>query len=123
MVAVSDETPTPSRELLTAQGNAIARQQSAAAGMAARTMRTALSNGRWQRLQRGVYAAFSGDPARETVLWAALLRAGPGAVLSHPTAAERHGLIDEPSQVITITVPASRSPARVKIPGVIIHRS
>ena len=71
-------------------------------------MRTRVRSGRWQRLQRGVYAAFSGDPARETVLWAALLRAGPGAVLSHQTAAERHGLIDEPSSVITITVPASR---------------
>jgi hypothetical protein len=57
------------------------------------------------------------------VLWAALLRAGPGAVLSHQTAAEQHGLIDEPSAIITITVPASRHPAQVKIPGVIIHRS
>jgi hypothetical protein len=70
-----------------------------------------------------VYAAFSGDPAREAVLWAALLRAGPGAVLSHQTAAERHGLIDEPSPVITITVPVSRHPAQVRIPGIVIHRS
>jgi very-short-patch-repair endonuclease len=44
-------------------------------------------------------------------------------VLSHQTAAERHGLIDKPSPVITITVPASRHPAQVKIPGVVIHRS
>ena len=86
-------------------------------------MRSRVRSGRWQRLQRGVYAAFSGEPTRETVLWAALLRAGPGAVLSHQTAAERHGLIDEPSPLITITVPASRHPARVKIPGVVIHRS
>ena len=57
------------------------------------------------------------------MLWAALLRAGPDAVLSHWTAAERHGLIDEPSSVINITVPASRHPAQVRIPGVIIHRS
>ena len=86
-------------------------------------MRNWASSGRWQRLQRGVYATFSGEPLRETVLWAALLRAGPGAVLSHQTAAERHGLIDEPSPVIVITVPASRSPARTPIPGVVIHRS
>jgi very-short-patch-repair endonuclease len=70
-----------------------------------------------------VYAAFSGEPARETMLWAALLRAGPDAVLSHLTAAERHGLIDEPSSVVTITVPAARHPGQVKIPGVVIHRS
>jgi len=86
-------------------------------------MRNRVRDGRWQRLQRGVYATFSGEPLRETVLWAALLRAGPGAVLSHQTAAERHGLIDEPSPVIVITVPASRSPARTPIPGVVIHRS
>jgi very-short-patch-repair endonuclease len=86
-------------------------------------MRSKLDGERWQRLQRGVYATFSGDPARETMLWAALLRAGPDAVLSHQTAAERHGLIDEPSPLIVITVPASKRPARVKVPGVLIHRS
>ena len=121
---VSAELPPPSRELLTGQGNVIARRQSANSGIAARTMRTAVGNGRWQRLQRGVYAAFSGDPGRETMLWAALLRAGPDAVLSHQTAAERHGLTDGPSPVIVITVPASRHPGRrARIPGLVIHRS
>jgi very-short-patch-repair endonuclease len=116
--------PSPqARELLAAQGKAIARRQGAAAGMGPRVMRGRVDSGHWQRLQRGVYAAFSGDPARETMLWAALLRAGPGAVLSHQTAAERHGLIDEPSSLITITVPASKRPARAKISGLVIHRS
>jgi very-short-patch-repair endonuclease len=113
----------PFSQCLEAQAAAIARRQGQDMGVDPETMRTRVRSGRWQRLQRGVYAAFSGDPARETVLWAALLRAGPGAVLSHQTAAERHGLIDEPSPVITITVPASRHPAQVKIPGVAIHRS
>jgi hypothetical protein len=113
----------PSPQYLEVQGAAIARRQGADVGIDPETMKTRVRSGRWQRLQRGVYAAFSGDPARETILWAALLRAGPGSVLSHQTAAERHGLIDEPSSVITITVPASRSPARVKIPGMVIHRS
>jgi very-short-patch-repair endonuclease len=117
------EPPPLSRELLTVQGNAIARRQSVYSGMDPLTMRTRVRNGRWQRLQRGVYAAFSGEPSRETVLWAALLRAGPGAVLSHQTAAERHGLIDEPSSLITITIPASKRPARAKISGLVIHRS
>jgi len=108
---------------LASQADAIARRQSPVACIRPDTMRNRLRSGRWQRLQRGVYAAFSGDPARETVLWAALLRAGPDAVLSHHTAAERHGLLDEPSSLISITVPASRHPAQVKIPGIIIHRS
>src|ERR1700729_1139618 len=113
----------PFSQCLEAQRAAIARRQGKDVGVDPETMRIRVRSGRWQRLQRGVYAAFSGDPARETVLWAALLRAGPGAVLSHQTAAERHGLIDKPSPLITITVPASRHPAQVKIPGVIIHRS
>ena len=107
-----------------AQADAIARRQGAVAGIDPDTMRNRVRSGRWQRLQWGVYASFSGEPSRETMLWAALLRAGPDAVLSHHTAAERHGLIDGPSALITITVPAARHPGRwMKIPGVVIHRS
>jgi hypothetical protein len=117
------DIPPEARQLQVSQGELIARSQSARSGVAPHTMRNRTLSGRWQRLQRGVYATFSGDPSREKVLWAALLRAGPGAVLSHLTAAERHGLLDKPSAVISITVPASRSPARVKISGIVIHRS
>jgi hypothetical protein len=120
---MSAELPSPSQELLVGQGYALARRQSASCGIGPRAMRSKVSSGRWQRLQRGVYATFSGEPTRETVLWAALLRVGPDAVLSHHTAAERHGLVDEPSSIISITVPASRHPAQTKIPGVVIHRS
>jgi hypothetical protein len=105
------------------QADTVARFQSEEASIAPYTMRNKVRSGRWQRLQRGVYATFSGEPSREAALWAALLRAGPGAVLSHQTAAERHCLIDKPTPVISITVPLSRSPARAKIPGVVIHRS
>jgi hypothetical protein len=108
---------------LPAQAAAIARRQSQLVGIDPDTMRNRVRSGRWQQIHRGVYATFSGEPLRETVLWAALLRAGPDAVLSHQTAAERHGLIDELSPVISIMVPASRHPAQVKIPGVVVHRS
>ncbi len=117
------ELPAPGRKLLLVQGNAIGHRQSTTSGITRDTMRSQVRGGRWQRLQRGVYAAHSGEPTRETMLWAALLRAGPGATLSHQTAAERHGLTDKPSALITITVPARRHPAQVKIPGVVIHRS
>jgi len=115
--------PSQHRELLAAQGKAVARRQSSATRIDPETMRNWVRSGRWQRLQRGVYATFSGEPTRDTVLWGALLRAGPGAVLSHQTAAERHGLIDEPSALLTITVPVSRHPAQAKIQGIVIHRS
>jgi very-short-patch-repair endonuclease len=117
------EPPAPARELLAVQRSAVARRQAANCDVGPRTMRSRVRSGRWQRLQRGVYATFSGEPPRETLLWAALLRAGPDAVLSHHTAAERHGLIDEPSSIISITVPASKRPVRVRIPGIVVHRS
>ena len=117
------DMPDRSVDLPGLQGGAVARRQATGAGIAPYTIRSRVRSGRWQRLQRGVYASFSGEPTRETTLWAALLRAGPGAVLSHQTAAERHGLTDEPSSLIVITVPLSRTPTRAKIPGVVIHRS
>jgi hypothetical protein len=67
---------------------------------------------------------FTGDVSRQAKLWAAILRAGPGATLSHETAAEVHGLTDKPKSQIHISVPAQRNPSRLRrIPGVIIHRS
>jgi Transcriptional regulator, AbiEi antitoxin len=118
-----NDLPDQSVAFLAIQGGAIARRQAEGVGIAPYTIRSRVRSGRWQRLQRGVYASFSGEPTRETALWAALLRAGPGAVLSHQTAAERHGLTNEPSPLIVITVPLSRTPTRAKIPGVVIHRS
>ena len=56
-------------------------------------MQAKLDSGRWRRLHSGVYAAFTGPPDRAPVLWAAVLGAGPRAVLSHQTAAELHGLL------------------------------
>lgn len=111
-------------ELLAAQDGAIARRQAAALGLDTERIRNRARGGRWQHEYRGVYLAFSGTASREATLWAALLRAGPDAVLSHNTAAERHGLIDDLSELIHVMVPASRHPARhAKIPGVVIHRS
>src|SRR5262245_24258529 len=57
-------------------------------------------------------------------MWAAISRAGRGAMLSHETAAEIQGLSSQPSSLIHITVPTRRRPAqRAEIAGVVIHRS
>jgi hypothetical protein len=64
-------------------------------------------SGRWRQIHPGVYATFSGDLTRRTRLWAAVLSAGPGAALSHETAAELHRLADKPAEPIHITVPAA----------------
>jgi hypothetical protein len=54
-------------------------------------------------------------------LWAAVLSAGPGAVLSHQTAAELAGLNGGPSDVIHVTVPSNRRVTRTQ--GIVIHLS
>ncbi len=74
---------------------------------------------RWQRLQVGVYAVFSGPVPHRARLWAAVLRAGNGAALSHQSAAELDGLTDKPSSPIHVTIPASRRAIAVK--GTIVH--
>ena len=102
----------------------VARRQAAELGISVEAMRHRVRSAEWQRLQRGVYATFSGGSPRETQLWAALLRVGPNAVLSHQTAAELYGMLKQPSPVIHLTVPAASHPARYgKIPGLVVHRS
>lgn len=55
------------------------------------------------------------------MLWAAVLYAGPGAMLSHRTAAELTGLADSPRELVHVTVPADRRVSRE--PGIVIHLS
>jgi very-short-patch-repair endonuclease len=72
-------------------------------------------------MHRGVYATFSGEPPRIAVLWAAVLSAGRGAMLSYRTAAELAGLSDAPSELIHVTVPSDRRVVRPA--GIVIHTS
>jgi len=112
------------RELLREQDGVLSIAQAGEAGTSAESVRNQLRYGRWQRLQRGVYGTFTGSPTRLADLWAAVMRAGPDAVLSHQTAAELHGLLSGPGPVIHLTVPHGSNPARHgPIPGVVIHRS
>ena len=118
------ELPPECQDVTAGQASVIASWQAKQAGLGAETLKNRVRYGDWQRLQRNVYATFTGTPTREAQLWGALLRAGPHAVLSHFTAAERHGLLTEPSPAIHVTVPSGSNPARRgKIPGVVIHRS
>lgn len=106
------------------QSGVVACWQAPRLGLTANEVRERLRYGDWQRLHHGVYATFTGRPDREAQLWGALLRAGPVAVLSHHTAAERHGLLPRPSAAIHVTVGSRNNPARNrKIPGVVVHRS
>jgi hypothetical protein len=73
------------REPACRQAGVISRQQLLAAGLTSQMIATRLERGRWQQLHWGVYAVFTGPPPRAAWLWAAVLRAGPGAVLKLAT--------------------------------------
>jgi hypothetical protein len=100
-------------ELLDFQSRIVGRQQAVRYGVSRAAVARRTKSGACQRV-----------PSREARLWVALLRVGPGAVLSHETAADVHRLIDKPAPKIHVTVPAARNPARRSpIRGVIIHAS
>jgi very-short-patch-repair endonuclease len=114
------DLPDRCQRLLRLQRGVIATWQADYAGLSVAAMTNLVRTGRWCRLHRGVYAAFTGEPPRDAVLWAAVLRAGPRSLLSHETAAETYGL-KKPSRLIHVTVPDMQRlrPTR----GLTIHRS
>jgi hypothetical protein len=107
-------------QLAAAQDGLVSRSQARRLGWTDEAIAGALASHRWQRVFRGVYATFSGPLPWATRLRAALLRAGPGAVASHETAAALHGLREpDPGETIEVTVAADR---RVRgEPGLRIH--
>jgi len=113
--------PAVPGDLARNQAGVVTRSQALASGLTKANIQANLRSGRWRRIFTGVYATFNGPLPRRSLLWAAALKAGDGAALSHETAAELAGLVDRPAGCVHVTVPASRTPFR--IPGVVIHRS
>jgi very-short-patch-repair endonuclease len=116
------QLPQEAGRLVRRQAGVITRAQAMAAGLTRHAVYARLASGRWQRLHAGVYAAYSGPPARESQLWAAVLGARPGAVLCHQTAAELHGLL-EPRKGVAIHVMARRGSIVTLMSGVVVHYS
>ncbi len=122
------QLPDDCTRLLDAQHGVIARWQAPAVNLCRAVIDGQLRSGRWRPLYRGVYATYTGAPPRASILWAAVLRAGPGAVLSHHTAAELDGLTDRPSGVIHVTVGHDRrlrafGRRHDRAPRIVLHRS
>jgi predicted transcriptional regulator of viral defense system len=115
------QVPDPCSRLLSRQCGVIASWQAEAAGISCLQMRDLVRSGRWQRLGFGIYASFTGQPPRAAVLWAAVLRVGPCAILSHETAAELDGLLDKCGKLIHVTVPHPQH--RKPIGGLVLHRT
>lgn len=118
---MSAELPAKLRKAAERQAGIVSRQQSITAEMSPRAIEWKVRAGEWRQVYWGVYVTFTGPLSRQAQLWAAVLYAGAGAVLSHESAAELQGLIDQPTTVIHVTVPARRRVTPV--PGLAIHRS
>jgi hypothetical protein len=118
---MGNKIPPTLRGIIAEQAGIVSRRQVLRAGLAESTIRSKVQHGLWQQVYLGVYTAFTGPVEWEARLWAAVLYAGPGALLSHETAAEILHLTDRRFPVIQVTIPESR---RVRAPqGVRIHHS
>jgi hypothetical protein len=99
------------------QHNRIASHQLTRLGVSGSTVRDWMRAGYLHRRLRGVYAVGSAARRTESDLFEAVLYAGPGAMLSHATAASWLGLIDHASPLIHVSTPRRRTSAR----GILIH--
>jgi predicted transcriptional regulator of viral defense system/very-short-patch-repair endonuclease len=115
------ELPDHRLDIVDFQAGVLTRTQALRIGVSPDALRARLRAGHWQRLQRGVYATFTGEPGWEAQLWAALRRAGPDAVLSHYTAAELARITDQRSSAVHVTVPRQQHVTPIR--GVVLHRS
>ncbi|MGH3248544.1 MAG: type IV toxin-antitoxin system AbiEi family antitoxin domain-containing protein [Trebonia sp.] len=113
--------PSTLRQLAKIQGGMVSRRQVIRSGMSEKSVDWLIAKGAWQRVHWGVYATFTGPLSRNAQLWAALLHGGPGARLSHETAAELLGLTDRLAPSIHLKIPAGRHIARAE--GLVAHRS
>jgi hypothetical protein len=91
---------------LAAQCQVISRQQALACGIPPSTVSAwCRSGGRWQQLLPGVYLTVTGKPTGEQRLAAAVLYAGPRAVITGPAALRLHRLRSPGPDVIDVLVP------------------
>lgn len=115
-----DEQIRNERVRRVAEGHAgmVARYQLRALGLARGAIDGGLRNGRLVHVLPAVYGLGHRAPSREGDLWAAVLYAGPGAMLSHATAAHWRGLIEYPQGVIEVSTPRDiKSRAGIRVFG------
>jgi very-short-patch-repair endonuclease len=102
------------------QHGVITRRNLLAAGYSPSTVTRLVRRGILQRMHRGVYHAGL-QPTWKSRFMAAVLAAGPGAALSHTSAAMAWDLLPQRTgRRVHVTIPPERAAAR---PGLRIHRT
>jgi very-short-patch-repair endonuclease len=94
-------------ELARRQHGVVSRRQLLAAGLSRDAVRHRVERGRLYRVRHGVYAVGRRQLTRHGYWMAAVLSCGPGAVLSHQSAAALWGLEDSES-LVTISLPSPK---------------
>ena len=111
----------PVPQLGAGQHGVLALGQLQALGLTTNAVQKRAAAGRLFRIHRGVYALAPGSLLSREGRWmAAVLASGPGAALSHRSAAHLHGLRPTSRERIDVIVPGAS--ART-VPGVDVHRS
>jgi predicted transcriptional regulator of viral defense system len=118
---VQARTPPDLRlaELARRQWGVVSRSQLFELGLRRGAIEKRLRAGRLHVLYRGAYAVGHTRLRPEGHRLAAVLACGPGAVLSHRSAAAHWGLLGTDQERIDVTAPATRH----GIPGIRLHRS
>lgn len=109
-------------DLIARQAGVISRAQALAAGMSALAVDDRLRTRRWSPVHPRVYLERSYPLGPEARVRAAVLWAGPDAVLCGLAAAWWHGLTAEPPPVIGVAVPRARSSHRTRSGVSVRHR-
>jgi very-short-patch-repair endonuclease len=97
----------------------IAHRQLREFGLGRSSIRWRVKSGRLHPVRRGVYAVGRPEVTPYGRWMAALLACGPGAVLSHGSAAALWGFGTEPREVVEVSLPAGM---RSRQPGIRAHR-
>ena len=106
-------------ELARAQWGVVSLAQLDAVGIGPRAAQRRAQAGKLRRVHRGVYAVGGAVLPREGRWLAAVMACGPGAVLSHVSAAVHWNLLQYEPARPEVTAPASRK----GVPGIRLHRS
>lgn len=107
--------------LVASQAGVVSRAQLLELGLSDSVVKAQLKAIRWQRVYTGVFATFTGDLPELAAIWAALLVAGPDAVVSHLTALRlfgMRGLTDNDAIHVSVSHERQISPR----PGLVVHR-
>jgi len=106
-------------DVFSAQHALVTRRQAGLASLTDRQIGRLLAQGTWVPVYPGVYRHAAAPETEEQRVLAAVLACGPGAVLSHRSAAIAQGTRTFSGTLVEVSVPHRRGP---EPKGVIVHR-